>query len=107
LGTLCGVCLAPFTGGASLGMCAACAGVGFVAGSVIEKVSESNGQISQAPPEAYNLLSKSMEENKRLLGELRNQYEQMASKENKTEARLQEAKRKSEDPNLTEEERKY
>ena len=57
------MCAAPFTGGLSLGMCAACTGLGFVAGSVIDKVSEEGSrQVSQASPEAYNLLGKSIEE---------------------------------------------
>ena|SRR6185369_11552577 len=61
----------------------------------------------KCPPEAYDLLSKSMEENKKLLEELRNQYEQGTNKETKLEARLEEARKKSQDPNLTQEERDY
>ena len=106
LGTLCGVCLAPFTGGTSLVMCAACAGVGFVAGSVIEKVSEgSSGQVSQVSPEAYSLLGKSMEENKRLLEELRNQQKQNTDKEKDLETKLEENRTKQKDPNLTKEQK--
>lgn len=106
LGTICGLCAAPFTGGLSLGMCAACTGLGFVAGSVIDKVSEDSGrQISQASPEAYDLLNKSIEENKRLLEELRNQYKQDVNKEKNLETKLEENRAKQKDPNLTPEEK--
>ena len=106
LGTVCGLCLAPFTGGTSLVMCAACTGIGFVAGSVIDKASEeTNRPGNQASPEAYNLLSKSMEENKRLLEELKNQQKQNTDKEKDLETKLEENRTKQKDPNLTKEQK--
>jgi hypothetical protein len=81
-------------------MCAACAGVGFVVGSVIEKVSESNGQVNQASPEAYSLLNKSIEENKRLLEELKKEKEENGHKEKQTQEQLAEVRAKINNPEL-------
>ncbi|CAG8776966.1 6487_t:CDS:10 [Gigaspora margarita] len=43
LGTIAGVCAAPFTGGASLGVVAACGGLGFVGGKVAESAFDGGG----------------------------------------------------------------
>jgi len=37
IGLICGVCAAPFTGGASLAACVACGGAGLVAGHILDK----------------------------------------------------------------------
>ncbi|CAH1765451.1 12795_t:CDS:2 [Entrophospora sp. SA101] len=91
----------------SLAVCAACAGIGFVGGKVVEAVVESgnNKSNNQAPPEAYNLLNKSLEEINKLREELRQQHEEGTGKANKLENRLKEAQAKQRDPNLTTEEK--
>src|ERR1044072_573782 len=107
MGTICGLCAAPFTGGTSLVMCAACAGLGFVGGSVIDKLANDNkaSQNKELPPEAYNLQGKSMEENNRLLKDLKQQLEESKNKENTLENRLKENRAKQQNSNLTKEQK--
>ena len=106
MGTICGLCAAPFTGGASLTMCAACAGIGFVTGSVIEKVSEDNKTNKyQLPPEAYSLQSKSIEENKQFLKDLKQQLEKSKNEENTWENKLEVNRTKQKDPNISKEQK--
>ncbi|RHZ35875.1 hypothetical protein [endosymbiont GvMRE of Glomus versiforme] len=99
LGALCGVCLAPFTAGASLGLTCACAGAGFVAGSVLDRAIEnSNGQ--QASPEAYNLLGKSIEELNKLREDLRKEQEENVKKAKETQEQLESVRAKINNPEL-------
>src|SRR4051812_20792103 len=103
MGVICGLCAAPFTGGASLTLttCVACAGIGFVTGSVIEKVSEDNkNQASQTSPEAYNLLGKSIEEINKLREELKKDQEENNQKENEAREQLENVRVKINNPEL-------
>jgi hypothetical protein len=81
-------------------MCVACAGAGFVAGSVIEKVSEGGGQVSQASPEAYNLLGKSMEEINKLREDLKNERKENEQKGNQAQEQLDNVRAKINNPEL-------
>jgi hypothetical protein len=82
-------------------MCVACAGAGFVAGSVIEKVSEgSSGQVSQASPEAYNLLSKSMEEMNKTIKSLEEKLEKDKNDKSRLQENLADVQSKLDNKNL-------
>lgn len=104
LGIICGVCAAPFTGGASLslGMCAACAGLGFVGGAVVEKALEdpNDKNKNQTSPEVYNLLGKSLEEINKLREDLRKDHQQSLEKGKTLEKNLEENRNKQSNPNL-------
>ena len=101
MGAICGACATPFTGGASLGLCAACAGIGFVAGSVIDKaIEENSGQRNQASPEAYNLLGKSIEEINKLREDLKKEQEENSNKERQTQEKLDNVRAKINNPDL-------
>ena len=103
MGIVCGACAAPLTGGASLTVCAACAGIGFVTGSVIEKVTEDNKNTQkQAPPEAYNLLGKSIEELNKLREDLKKDQEESKNQTKTLEKQLEEIRAKQQNPELRE-----
>lgn len=101
LGVICGVCAIPFTGGASLGMCAACAGLGFVGGAVVEKALEDpDKNKNQTSPEVYNLLGKSLEEINKLREDLRKDHQQSLEKGKTLEKSLEENRNKQSNPEL-------
>ena len=103
LGAICGICAAPFTGGASLALtCAACAGIGYVSGTVLGEVIDNSKQTSQASPEAYNLLGKSIEELNRLREDLKREQEEGKSQTKTLEKQLEEIQAKQQNPELRE-----
>ena len=103
LGTICGICAAPFTGGASLAVCAACTGIGYAGGVVAEQLFGNNSNPgSQAPSAAFDLLNKSIEE----LAKMRKELEEARLKEieekRKMEKSLEEVRDKIKNPQLRE-----
>ena len=101
LGTICGICAAPFTGGTSLAVCAACTGLGYAGGVVAEQLfGNDNRQGSQASPEAFNLLGKSLEEINKLREDMRKDYQQSLDKTKTLEKNLEQNRAKQNDPNL-------
>lgn len=103
LGTICGICAAPFTGGASLGVCLACTGLGYAGGTVAEQLfGNDNRQGSQAPSEAFNLLNKSIEEMAKMRKDLEEARQKELEEKKKLEKNLEEVRDKLKNPQLRE-----
>lgn len=101
LGTICGICAAPFTGGASLAVCAACTGIGYVGGTIAEQVfGNDNRQGNQSSPEAFNLLGKSLEELNKLREDIRKDHQSALEKTQSLEKQLEQNRSKQKNPDL-------
>lgn len=103
LGTICGICAAPFTGGASLAVCAACTGLGYAGGAVAEQLfGGDNKQGGQAPSEAFNLLNKSIEELAKMRKDLEEARQKDQEEKRRMEKSLEEVRDKIKNPQLRE-----
>lgn len=114
LGAVAGVCAAPFTGGTSLALtAAACGGLGFVGGKVVESALDNNSDDNsniQTLQESWKIQNDQwktmMEQNRAEIERMRQERIKKEEKIKKNDQEIDNLKSKLNDPNISEEEKK-